>query len=239
MVLAIGLVVDLLKPASFATLACLLLIPTRHFGSIRTTWSFWDYTAVALQWFGRHGTNPIWTWTWRDGLCRRCRQRLFKRCASLENPMSFIGPFARLVRHELSDQWLFLYCYVGGWIPWGLFLKLKWLSYVSLVGIGFSSNWREDIDKPWALGMFLQALVSLVVIAFAMWLRFAALDPSRIIYLNGRYLFSVVGCLGICFAELFHRGFARIRSAMYGFALLANLAASIAILLSIGLRVWG
>jgi uncharacterized membrane protein len=239
LVLAIGLIVDLLKPASFATLFCLLLVPTRCFGSIRTR--------VVVM--GLYGCCVAALWiAWNRPYLDLDVARWFvpsmppasiQKVRFLEDPMSFLGPFAHLVRYDLGDQWLFLYCYVGGWIPWNLFLNLRWFSNIGLAGIALSCNWREDLDRPWAFGMFLQAFVSLFVIAYAMWLGFASLDPTKIIYLNGRYLFTFFGCLGISFAELFHRGFTRVRSALFWAALVANIGASIAILLSIGLRVWG
>jgi Predicted membrane protein (DUF2142) len=233
----LGLLVVLLKPTAIVTLGCLVLLPSARFGT-RTAklLGLAAYFAAALGvWWLWNRPNlgiDIARWFEPSRLPASAQKQWF-----LHDPRRFWKPLVQLLRYDLAPQWTHLYADVGGWVPPVVLGRLGWLSYLFLAGFGFGGEWEGRTDWTWAWGNTALAAIALILLALTLWLAFGTQDRDWVPGLAGRYLVVVLFGLGMAGAEVFHRGFTRVRNGLFWLALAANVVGLSAILYSIGRQV--
>jgi hypothetical protein len=236
-VLSAGLVTVLLKPTAVALLACIALIPERHFGSRRARFGCLCayFLCAAGAWYAWNRANmnvDVARWFKPDHPPLAAQKAWF-----IGDPRRFIEPFRNLLlANDLAPQWPHMFCDVGGWIPPGLYRPLSWLSFVVLAGLVTCGSWREAADWKWAAALALQSFAVLFLVALALWVSFGTVGAQHVPGLAGRYLPPVVLGLAAAWQEALHGGFPRIRSGLSWAALAANCAGLTAILASIASR---
>jgi hypothetical protein len=234
LVLAAGLVTALLKPTALASLACIALIPERHFGSrLAKAACLGAYFACALAaWYAwnRASMNVDVARWFEPGRSPVAAQKAWFQA----DPRRFLAPFRYFLAHDLASQWPHMFCDVGGWIPPGLYRRLSWLSFVFFAGLLACGSWNGPADWVWAGGMALQSFAILSLIALALWLSFGTTEMFFVPGLTGRYLPLVAAGFAAAVHEAWHARLPGLRRSLSWAALAANGAGLTAILASIG-----
>jgi hypothetical protein len=236
-VLSAGLVTVLLKPTAAASLACVALIPGRHFGPRRAKFGYLCayFLCAAGAWYAWNRANmnvDVARWFEPDHPPLAAQKAWF-----IGDPRRFIEPFRYLLlANDLAPQWPHMFCDVGGWIPPGLYKPLSWLSLVVLAGLVACGSWREPADWRWAAVLAFQSFAILFLVALALWVSFGTVGAHHVPGFTGRYLPPIAMGLAAAGAEAWHSGLPRLRLGLSWAALAANCVGLTAILASIASR---
>jgi hypothetical protein len=143
-----------------------------------------------------------------------------------------------MLRHDIVGQWPHLFGDPGDWVSPPVLSLTKALSVVFLVGLLFCAQWEGPIDRAWAAAMAAVAIALIILTALAIWMTFGEVRMGFVPGMVGRYLFVPVLACGILWAECFHRGSPRVRSALYWSAIAANALGLAAIVIPVAGRTW-
>jgi Predicted membrane protein (DUF2142) len=237
--LGLGLMVALLKPVLAAILLCLVFVPAARLGcgsSVKLTILGVYFFLVGCIWFAWNssyfGTDIA---RWFDP--SRPPMAVHKQWL-LENPLRFARPFLSMLRHDLLAQWPHLYGDPGDWVSRASYPVNAALSLIFLAGFMGCGAWAGHTDGAWAAGQFAAAFALMFLTALAIWMAFGAVRMDFVPGMVGRYLLVPVLACGIAWAELFHRGFGKLRSVLYWAALTANALGLAVIVIPVAIQTW-